>query len=124
MTQNPDWVNQAPLFDLQDEICGTVMRQNLQGSHNPACNKDVAAKKACSEIRRARNRGQAPKLTFNLRFLLVSLLIPYVIFVQHFASRLPQQALPPWFPIVAAGYFFGTLTLVTVLHNKRRTRRP
>jgi len=97
------------------------MRPNLLGSESPARNQDVGTKKSVFADSPSTRYLAAPKRSFNLVFLLVLLLIPYMIFVQHYAFRLPQDALPSWFPIVAAGYFFGTLTLVTVLH-KRRSR--
>jgi hypothetical protein len=50
--------------------------------------------------------------------LLICLMLPYMAFVLHFVSRLPEHPLPGWFPYVAACYFFGSILLATVL-NKR-----
>jgi hypothetical protein len=119
VTQNPDWVNQAPAFDLQDAIRGTVERPNAKDSHGYEYNKNVAHEKALLGDSSNMRYEATSKPRFNLVFLLVFLLVPYIIFVQYFVFRQPHQDLPHWFPVVAATYFFGTLTLVTLMHKKR-----
>jgi hypothetical protein len=51
-------------------------------------------------------------------FLLVSLILPYVVFVFYFVIRLPQRALPAWFPYVAICYFAGSVFLFPFLRRK------
>lgn len=121
VTQNPEWLDQAPTFDLQDAIRGTAVRPSSKVSQSTNDNNAVIRIGPTLDSSTI-EYGATPKPKFNLAFLLVLLLIPYMIFVQYFALRLPKHALPHWFPIVAACYFLGTLILVTVLHSRRRSR--
>jgi hypothetical protein len=69
---------------------------------------------------RASETPEAPAMKPKARILLllIGLILPYMVFVLYFASRLPQQPLPEWFPYVAACYFFGSIFLFPFLRKR------
>lgn len=56
--------------------------------------------------------------------LVFSLILPYMAIVVFFASRLPQQPLPRWFPYFGACYIFASILLATVMGRRIARNAP
>jgi hypothetical protein len=56
--------------------------------------------------------------------LLVGMILPYMVFVMYFVSRLPQEPLPKWLPYVAACYFFGSILSFPFLRKRVLSGSP
>jgi hypothetical protein len=56
--------------------------------------------------------------------LVFSLILPYMAIVVFFASSLPQQPLPRWFPYFGACYIFASILLASIMGRRIARNAP